>query len=110
MSTTHAAPATQEVMYAVRRADGGLMDGDYTFIGVSGPNDWAPVEDWDGDAEGEFEMVRMTVEIVARRTLPECSEGGCTVPAEFWGLCERHAREDDPDYFAANYETCGGAS
>ena len=43
-------------------------------------------------------MLRMTVEVVARRTLPECSEVDCATPAEFWGLCEPPAHEDDPSY------------
>ncbi len=90
-----------EVIYAVRRADGQDI-GDYSFVVVSGPGDWTPAED---DADGiddatVYQLVKMTVEVVATRTLPECSEAGCETPASHWGLCEAHAREDDPDYFA----------
>ena len=86
-----------EVMYAIRRADGEPL-GDYTFM-ITEPNDWE-VAELDCEYTDEpivYEMVRMTLEVVERRALPRCSESGCTDIAEFWGLCELHAAEDDPE-------------
>ncbi len=92
---------TPEVMYAVRRKDGDPICDDFTFVVVPDPHDWAPAED---DAEyrldaDTYELVRMTVEVVATRLLPECGEYDCSAPATYWGLCGPHAREDDPEHF-----------
>lgn len=87
-----------EVMYFIRRKDGGDI-GDYHFVGVE-EGDWSPAEDYADfydDEPLEFEMVKATLEVVETRTLPQCRE--CDAPAEFWGLCETHAREDDPSAF-----------
>jgi hypothetical protein len=91
-----------EVIYAIRRADGEQM-GDYTFWIVPDETDWTPADE-DGEdgffGPAVYEMVRMDVEVLERRTLPVCREHGCVAPARFWGLCEPHARVDDPEYFA----------
>lgn len=89
-----------EVIYAVRRADGEQM-GEYTFVAVLDERDWTPAE---MDAECVFdpvvyELVKMTVEVIGTRTLPVCRE--CDAPATHWGLCEIHAREDDPEAFSS---------
>lgn len=90
-----------ETMYAIRRTDGELIYDEYAFLGTSGPDDWLDIEE---DADHgyppvEYEMVKMSVEVVSRRTVPTCKD--CPrefpQPAEFWGLCETHAREDDPE-------------
>lgn len=97
MANVEGNPMT-EVLYAVRRQDGDLL-GDYSFVMVGAPTDWAPAEDDADCAEdaGVYEMVKMTVEVIGTRTLPLCKE--CDQPAKFWGLCEPHAREDDPESF-----------
>jgi hypothetical protein len=91
----------RETMYAIRRTDGGLIYGEWAFIIVDGPDDWdvAEVDAGDDHAVVTYEMVRMTQEVVGTRTLPECAER-CGKPVEFWGLCEEHAREDDPETLA----------
>lgn len=98
----HDSPPTAgpEVIHAIRRTDGELVFGEYSFLVVAGESDWTPAEDdteWANDPT-EYEMVRMTVEVVERRTFPSCRE--CDQPAAHWGLCEHHAREDDPEAFA----------
>lgn len=32
-----------------------------------------------------------------------CSEADCNADATHWGLCEAHAREDDPEAFDDTY-------
>ena len=84
-------------MYAIRRADGEPM-GDYSHLIVAGPHDWEPAEA-DSDYADEpitYELVKMDVEVVECRTLPRCKEG-CGAVGTFWGLCQRHAEEDDPE-------------
>ena len=87
-----------EVIYAVRRTDGELM-GDFSFWTVNGPTDWDPT-DWDSDDltdPVEYQMLKMTVEVIDTRTSPRCHD--CDDPATHWGLCEKHASEDDPSAF-----------
>lgn len=84
---------------AIRRTDGEPIYGEFGWVAAT---DWtAAEEDADGDATApvEYERVRMHVESVEKRKYPRCSEGTCEEPATHWGLCEVHAREDDPDYF-----------
>lgn len=91
---------TPEVMYLVRRSDGEHMDDDnFLWIHVDGPDDWdAAVMDAETAPEPiEYEIVRASLEVVGRRMLPTCKE--CDAPATHWGLCEAHAREDDPTAF-----------
>jgi hypothetical protein len=87
--------ASRETLYALRRTDNELIYGEFSYLCVSGPDDWGPVDD-DLDDLVTYEMIKMTVEVVRTRTLPECRER-CGEPGEFWGLCEEHAREDDPE-------------
>lgn len=63
-----------ETIYAIRRLDGELMFGEYGWVATDGPNDWDPAQE-------------------------EESGPTCDGPAQYWGLCEAHAREDDPEYF-----------
>ena len=88
-----------ESFYSIRRTDGELIYGEYAWMSADGPDDWTIAIEGGDDEATEYEIVRMVVEPVAKRTLPECREAGCTVPAAFWGLCEPHAREDDPSAF-----------
>lgn len=88
-----------ETMYAIRRTDGELIHGEWSFAIVDGPNDWSAAED---DAEGNgspatYELVEMTVKVRRVRTLPMCAASACNHVGEFWGLCVKHAREDDPE-------------
>jgi hypothetical protein len=89
-----------EVLYVIRRADGEPLYGDYSHVIVSDENDWTPAEEDGEEAATVYEMVRMIAEVVDRRTLPLCREHGCADLAAYWGLCEPHARDDDPEYFA----------
>lgn len=90
-----------EVMYVCRRVDGTPVGDTWAHFVVSGPNDWSQANDeaveWSDPAE--YEIVRFVGEVVARKTLPTCDTHGCDEPAAHWGLCETHAREDDPEYF-----------
>jgi hypothetical protein len=58
-----------ESFYAIRRVDGHLMGGAYTFEGADGPHDWQEAEaDGDDSSEPiEYELVRMRVETIARK-------------------------------------------
>lgn len=93
------AASAPESFYAIRRTDGEMIYGEYTWLACDGPDDWTVAIEGDEDEAIEWEIVRMIVEPVARRTLPECRESNCTTPAAYWGLCEPHAREDDPSAF-----------
>lgn len=87
-------PETPESFHAIRRADGDLI-GDFGWLSVDGPDDWP---DWlEDDGPTEYEIARHEVTVVARKVLPTCSE--CDEPGDYWGLCEEHAREDDPSSF-----------
>lgn len=76
-------PTEPESFYAVRRADGDLI-GDYQWVGCSGAADWPFDDDEDVDP-GEYEIVRMTVESVTKRTFggpPPLNDGGPKVTTE----------------------------
>lgn len=96
-----------ETIYAIRRADGEPMFGEFSFATTTGPDDWDPAtDDSDGAEDGTvYELVEMPVKVLGTKTLPTCKD--CPrkypQPAEFWGLCETHAREDDPQYFASDH-------
>lgn len=55
------------------------------------------------DASGE--PIRLVKEVWVRQSVEdvtltaECGEIGCMSEATHWGLCEVHAREDDPEAF-----------
>lgn len=51
------------------------------------------------DAPIEFVEQRWVLESERTFTLPVCRQ--CDQPATHWGLCETHAREDDPEYFSS---------
>ena len=99
-----------ESFYAIRRTDGELIQGDYGWVTADGQNDWTAAEEEAeyGNEGTEYEMVRMTVERIAVRTLPTCRD--CDDPAAHWGLCEKHAREDDPSAFDALSSLTDGAA
>lgn len=85
-----------EELYAVRRADGELM-GDFLFWIAQDARDW-DAANLDSEYEGNvttYEMVHALLEVVDVRRYPRCSQ--CDEPAPFWGLCETHARQDDPE-------------
>jgi len=86
-----------ETKYALRRSDGELI-GDYAFIITEGPDDWyqAELDSEFCDATIIYEMVKMEMEVVGTKELPNC--GVCNeVAGRYWGLCEDHAREDDEE-------------
>lgn len=81
-------------MATYKRADGEPIAGEYAFV-----TDREYVEDEAYYAEGPVEFVEQVWELVGERrfTLPKCAQ--CDEVATYWGLCEKHAREDDPDAF-----------
>lgn len=82
-------------MTTYKRADGELMFGEWRFAG-----DMESCEDEARDSLDPIEYVEeQWVRVGERRfTLPLCHD--CDSPATHWGLCEAHAREDDPEHFA----------
>ena len=65
---------------------------------------WQTTLDWAHEiAEFEpVEVVEETWQLVERKTVTVaawCSEITCHEQATHWGLCEMHAREDDPEAF-----------
>lgn len=80
-----------ESFYAMRRTDGEEI-GDYSWVSAGGPDDWTPAEDdaEEADEPIEYELCRMTVEVVSRRTFgpssPPCDgwEGADQYPAASW--------------------------
>lgn len=97
-----------EEFYAIRRVDGEPIYGEYSWTSTTGPNDWEPaqLEAEDADDPIEYELVKMTVTPVATHKFPTCHE--CDEPATYWGLCEAHARIDDPESFAMRDEIVSG--
>lgn len=66
--------AEPESFYAIRLTDGELIYGDYEWMKCDGPDDWT-VPDEDTHYEPtEYEIVRMVVEPIAKRTFGESSE------------------------------------
>lgn len=65
---------------------------------------WQTTLDWAHDA-AEWDPVEVIEErwvLVERKTYTvreTCSESGCAADATHWGLCETHARTDDPTAF-----------
>lgn len=60
-----------ESFYAIRRTDGEEIYGEYAWMACNGPDDWTVGEESDHDEPTEYEIVRMTVEPVARRSFGE---------------------------------------
>lgn len=91
-----------DLVHLVRRTDGSEIGGDYSFMVASGPKDWdaaeSDAEGWDGPVD--YDLVTLVVQGVETRTYPLCSNPGCETVATHWGLCEPHARLDDPEHFA----------
>lgn len=77
-------------MTTYRRADGELIYGEFSFV--------CDTEFFE-DADETTEYVEEVWELKAARTftLPLCTQ--CDRPATHWGLCEKHAEEDDPEAF-----------
>lgn len=70
-----------EPFYAIRRADGELLYGEFGWLGVDGFGDWSCVEDDDPDPPTAYELVRMRGEVVARRIfgtlMCDCPDADC---------------------------------
>lgn len=60
-----------ESFYAIRMADGEPIYGEYSWMGCLGPDDWTVAEESDHAEPCEYEIVRMVVEPVTRRTFGE---------------------------------------
>lgn len=81
-----------EIVYAIKRTDGELMHGEYSWSTTSGPDDWEPAE-LDSEDAGypdtiEFEMIEMRCRTVATKNLPENPhverDGECDYCGEGW--------------------------
>lgn len=57
-----------EIQFSIRRADGEAIGDEWTFVGAKDADDWSGVEDEDSDEPVEFEMVRMELAVVDRKT------------------------------------------
>ena len=60
------------------------------------------LDGWFDDVDEPVELIEEVWELVSIRTVRvggQCSEVGCDADATHWGLCEAHAREDDPQAF-----------
>ena len=60
-----------ESFYAIRLTDGELIYGEFGWMACNGPDDWTVAEESDHDQPTEYEIVRMVVEPVARRSFGE---------------------------------------
>lgn len=67
-----------ESFYSIRRTDGERISGEFTWLSADGPDDWTVAEESVDDEATEWEICRLVVEPIARRTLPECREPDCT--------------------------------
>lgn len=81
-------------MTTYTRADGDTIGDDWAFS--------LDIETCENDADNSDEPVEFieqvwVLESERKFTLPTCRE--CDEVARHWGLCEKHAREDDPDAF-----------
>lgn len=66
-----ASPARAETFFAIRRTDGESIFGDFAWMGCEGPDDWTIAEEEDPSFATEYEIVRMHVESVEKRTFGE---------------------------------------
>lgn len=69
------------------------------FVFDAGIKWWTDLE-WLDDFDDQTEVVEEVWVLESRRVFthtPPCGERGCEEPAAYWGLCARHAREDDPE-------------
>lgn len=57
-----------ESFYAIRFTDGELIYGEYAWLEADGPYDWTVADESDHDEPTEYEIVRMHVEPITRRT------------------------------------------
>lgn len=81
-----------EIVHAIRRTDGELMHGEYSWSTSTGPDDWEPAE-LDSEDAGypdtiEFEMIEMRCRTIATKSLPENPhverDGECEYCGEGW--------------------------
>lgn len=92
-------------MTTYKRADREMIAGEYGWV-----TEMESVEAEAYDAHESIEFVEEVWTLQSRRTflLPVCGAGDdCQEPIKFWGLCEKHAREDDPSAFE-DEEAAGG--
>ena len=65
---------------------------------------WQTTLDWAREAAETVpvEVIEERWQLVERKTYTvreSCHQIGCEADATHWGLCEAHAREDDPEAF-----------
>lgn len=62
-----------EHLYAIRRTDGETIGDDWEMVTCAGPDDWTLAADMTDPDEDpvEYEIVRLLVEPVGRRTYPQ---------------------------------------
>lgn len=97
----------RESFYAIRRTDGEQIWGDYAWMGCDGPDDWTVADNADDEEPVEYEIVRMHVEPIARKTYgdphdlhervgEECQYCGEPWPCDYIRSAEG-AASPDPD-------------
>lgn len=57
-----------EAFFAIRRTDGEPIWGELSWMSADHTDDWTVAEESDHDDPVEYELVRMVVEPIARRT------------------------------------------
>lgn len=84
---------TNRTMTTWRAADPSELILEHEFItSLDGLDEW----------DDPVELIEEVWELVSRRRVrvgPVCRALGCAEEATHWGLCEAHAREDDPEAF-----------
>lgn len=88
-----------ERMTTYKRADGELMCGEWGWV--------TEMDSVEAEAYDAIEPIEFIEEVWVRQSvrtfkLPTCNQ--CDEDAEYWGLCEKHAREDDPEHFETKAE------
>ena len=84
--------ADTEPFVTYRLTSGDPIMGEFSFM--------TSLDGWTEDLDEATEIVEEVWVLKSSRifTLPTCAE--CDEPATYWGLCETHARIDDPESFA----------
>lgn len=80
-----------ETMVTYKMADGSSVAGEFGWV--------SSLDYFDEDDEPS-DVVEEVWSLVSRRTITVGPKCHCGEVAIFWGLCEKHAREDDPEHFA----------
>ena len=76
--------AAREAFFAIRLTSGELIYGEYGWMACDGPDDWTVAEESNDASPTEYEIVRMHVESLARRTFgtPDAECLSCDEPVD----------------------------